>query len=151
MKFHLHRSTLLLLPLFLPMTGCGGGDHGHDHPHPHPDEEAGEGDHEAGPHGGELVEVGDHVGHLELLRDRDAHRLTLHLYGGDAKTPLAAEGPPEVKLVTEGGPVVVTCEVLPDGVGEGSSFVADHDALAAEVLEGRVTLRVGGKVYNPEL
>lgn len=57
-------------------------DHGHGHSHA-----------QAGPHGGDLVELGDEAYHLEWTHDDEAEEVTIYILDGDAKelVPIASE------------------------------------------------------------
>ncbi len=133
-----------LLAATLP-TGCGseGGDE-------HNESAETNGHAEEGPNGGHLLEVGSHVAHLEILHDEDAGTLTLHVLGPDGKTPLPISKPPQLKLSTDSGPRVIATK--PQGrTGSKASVFAVTDAALKSEPEGRITLEIGGKVYNPEL
>lgn len=129
----------------LVLAGCGGDDH--DHPHT----PAGSGGgHAHGPHGGHLLELGD-AGHLEWVHDAAAGSVRLHLTGPDAKSPLVVARPPEIKLQTKEGLKVVAA-VPVGGSSEGASeYTAVDPALRTEHPEGRITIEIGGKVFNPDL
>ncbi|MFH2001583.1 MAG: hypothetical protein ABIK28_18005, partial [Planctomycetota bacterium] len=60
--------------------------------------------HMEGAHGGTLLEVGDHVAHLELIHDHENGKYVLHVTGEDMKTPLNADNPPLINLKTADGP-----------------------------------------------
>lgn len=67
------------------VAGCGGEpDHNHD----------GGGHSHTAPHGGTLVELGDHQGNVEFVRDETAGKLTAYLLDGHAenyvRVPLAS-------------------------------------------------------------
>jgi hypothetical protein len=51
-----------------------GDHHDHDHPHAH-----------AAPHGGALVELGDHEAHIELVRDIERAELVLYVFDAHAE------------------------------------------------------------------
>jgi hypothetical protein len=138
-------STPSALLLALGLVACGGDPHGHSHG---PDGSHAETEHEhaeVGPHGGHLVEVGDHVAHIELTHEAATNTLTLHVLGADAKSPLSLAKAPEIKLMTEDGPRVLATS------GEGHTFTVSDAALKDAEPEGRVTLEIDGKVYNPDL
>ena len=52
--------------------------HGHDHAHD-------DGHHHTAPHGGALVEIGDHFAHLECVLDPEEGRVTLYVLDGEAE------------------------------------------------------------------
>jgi hypothetical protein len=64
-------------------TGSGGHDHDHDHAHSHA---------HSGPHGGQIVEIGEEEYHAELVRG-EAGKVTVYLLDGEVKNevPIPAE------------------------------------------------------------
>ncbi len=103
----------------------------------HPDE---------GPHGGPLLEVGDHVAHIEVLHDEAAGKMTLYVLGQDGKTAVAVEEPPVLKLM--GANDALTTDAVD---GEIGAFSLSNEALNAHGPEGRITIKLNGKTYNPAL
>ena len=65
-------------------TATSGDEHGHDHGHD---------EHEEGPHGGHLIELGDEQYHLEWSHDDETKALTFYVLDGDAKleVPIKAD------------------------------------------------------------
>jgi len=107
--------------------------------------------HEAGPHGGHIIELGDYHGEVVLGKDRV---LTLYVLGGDAVTavPLAdATAKVKAKAGTEIKEIVMVAAPLEgENDGKTSRFTAAADSLPAEIidledLEGDVILVVAGK------
>ncbi|MEX1023775.1 MAG: hypothetical protein WD226_01750 [Planctomycetota bacterium] len=140
---------LPLLALLLPITGACQDDHGHAHgPNGEHLDEADHDHAELGPHGGELIEVGAGLAHLELLHDEAAGSITLHALGADGVTPLELDAPPELKLMTATGPLVLPMAASPD---TPTSFSATNPALTNDALTGRVSLTLAGKTYSPDL
>jgi hypothetical protein len=114
-----------------------------------PAPEQGHGHH--GAHGGALIEVGDHVAHVEVVHDPKAGSVTLHMVGKDGKTPLKLTHAPDLRLVTTKGPKVLETRPV-GGDAEGASrFDVTDPVLQADPLEGRIALEIGSKRYNPEL
>jgi len=101
-----------------------------------------------GPNGGKVVEVGAHLAHLEILHDEKAGTITIYVFDKDIKTPMALAKAPEIKLSTMEGPVVLPTKAVDD---KNLSFTVTHDALKAHGPEGRISLELGGKPYNPAL
>jgi hypothetical protein len=108
-------------------------------------------DHERGPHGGHILEVGDHVAHLEIVHDEAAGRVTLYVLGDDAKTPMPIAKAPEFKLTTKDGPRVIATAPEGAGSGESATFVVVDEVLKGFEPEGRISVEIGGRQYNPEL
>lgn len=112
----------------------------------------GHGDHEhLGPHDGHLLEIGDGVAHLEILHDCEAGSLTVHVLGADARTPLAPDAPPVLKLATDEGPRELAGEPLAGDGGPGSAFRWSSPALEGEEVRGRFAVEIDGKRYAPDL
>ena len=141
-------AVLTMLALFLGVFGMSC-HHDHDHPHGHEDDH--DDDHHAGggAHGGRLVDLGS-TGHVEVVHDHDASTVTLYFTGPDAKASLAVDSPPEIKLVTPEGPKVIATTASPD-VTDSSKFQATDSALAAEKIDGRISVIIGGTTFQPDL
>lgn len=103
-----------------------------------------------GAHGGELVELGT-AAHLEFVRKEATGEVTLYITGPDGKAPLAIADAPEIKLATDAGPKVITTTAAKGADGKASEFTAKDDALKAHEVAGRVSVKVGGKLFNPEI
>jgi len=101
-----------------------------------------------GPHGGHILEVGDHIAHLEVIHDESTGKMTIYVLGPDAKSAFTGAKAPQVKLTTDAGPKVLATK--PVG-GEPGGFSVTDAVLKAHGPEGRISLEIGGKVYNPEL
>ena len=102
----------------------------------------------ATPHGGKIVEVGDHVAHLELKHDEKAGTITVYVLGKDEKTPFPLTKAPEVKLRTQDGPKVLATKAQDD---KNTIFSVTDDALKVHGPQGRISLEINGKPYNPGL
>lgn len=100
-----------------------GGDHHHHH---------------EAPHGGTLILLGDHVGHLELVYDAEQGMLTAYALDGHAEHPVRLTqasltldidedaGGPALQLVLQAVPNPLTGE----SVGDTSEFRGEAKALA---------------------
>ncbi|MCA8961485.1 MAG: hypothetical protein KDC38_13265 [Planctomycetes bacterium] len=123
------------------VVSCDKSDsHDHEHEHAHPDPQ----------HGGTLLEVGHEVAHVELVHDVAAGKVLLYVTGSDGKKALSID-PPTIKLTTDSGPQVIATTAVGGAGGKASEFEAMHDALKSDPLEGRLSLSIDGKAYNPEL
>jgi len=146
----LHRG--LGLVLLVGLAACGGDGHhpgdGHDH---------GDGGHShAAPHGGLLIELGDHEANVELLLDAEAGTLTLYALGPHAEEPvrLAAEGIDLTVTLAE-GPVQLTLapvarELTGETVGDTSEFsITDARLVGLSELAGTLpAIEVRGGSYS---
>jgi hypothetical protein len=98
-------------------------------------------------HGGVVLELGEHEGHLEVVHDATAGTLTAWVYDAEMK-PVASEAP-TINL-SKGG-VQVPMTSLAGSSGATDAWKASHDALKAAPLEGRVRLQLGGKTFQASL
>jgi len=105
--------------------------------------------HREGPHGGEINELGS-VAHIETVHSPESGEIRIFITGPDAKSPLAIETAPQAKFGTDAGPQVI--DMNPAGGSlPASEFAAKHEALAAEHPSGRLSIRVGGLSFNPDI
>lgn len=154
MKYPLLK-TLMVLAGLLVVTACGKkdaahDDHGHEDHSSHSHDEHSGHDHEdhsghdhgtVGPNGGQLVEVGDHLAHLEILHTPEDKKLTIHVLGPHANEALSLPVAPMLNLIVNGEPVQVVLD------GESSTFTGEHEALAGEP-DGHIALNLHGKAYR---
>jgi len=104
-------------------------------------------DHKA-PHGGALLEVGEHLAHIELVRDEKSGKITLYILGKDAKTAVALTDAPKINLKGKAGKKQLETKSV--GV-TGAEFEATDELLKAHELEGRIVVTIAGKKYNVDL
>lgn len=112
-------------------------------------------EHEHGPHGGELIELGNEEFHAELVIDDKAHALHIYLLGPDAKTAVttAAE---EVTLNVEGGSALVLKPAADQEAGQTTKFElvdekAVHGLTEAGFLHGGLQVKIGDKAFTAPL
>jgi hypothetical protein len=152
----------------LAIAGCGSKDEGyrefnaaetrrfegetdeHDHHH-HGDQQ------HTAPHGGHLLELGDHALHVEIVFDQATRKLTAYVLGPHAEEAVAVAGAgPRLVLKTESGESELTLKALPetsDPDGKSSRFELGADQLPASILheedlEGTLHLEVDGQKYD---
>jgi len=148
MKFRLLPWFITLLSTVL-ITACSkqadhaGHDHGTAHAH-------------AAPHGGVLVEVGDHQYNLEFVHDAAAGKLTAYVLGGHAEDFVRISQPALELTLTQPGPAR-TLTLLGTGnpatgekPGDTSQFEASADWLKSTApLTGRVTrIDIRGTMFS---
>jgi hypothetical protein len=97
-----------------------------------------------GKHGGALVDLGDHEGHLEVVHDAKAGTLSAWVTDADLK-PVAVEAP--VVNLTAGG-VQVPMMPAAGGTSPTDAWTATHEALKADPLEGRIRVKIGDRTYQ---
>jgi hypothetical protein len=87
------------------------------------------------PHGGTLVELGQHVYNVELVRDRDAGKLSLYVLDGHAENFIRIPAPAiELVAITGGERRTLTLRAVANAatgetVGDTSQFEAQADWL----------------------
>lgn len=117
-------------------------DHGHDHAH-------------TAPHGGHLIELGDHEYNAEVVFEPEGRKLIVYLLDAHAENP-APVALETIEFAIEGGdPITLSAEPL-EGEAEGRSsrFSASGDSISIddiEELHGSLTIEINGKTYTGEL
>lgn len=137
---------LLAFVTLLAFTACGkkapggsGGGHAH-----------------TAPHGGTLVELGQHAYNLELVRDTAAGKLTLYVLDGHAEHFIRIESPSLALIFTIGGEPrglllrAVANQATGETVGSTSQFEAEADWLKTPgTLNGVVkTVAIRGTTFS---
>lgn len=144
-------TILLLLSLLFLQTSCG--KKAHDHAGESAEEHAAHSGHDHDAHAGHddhapgLLEVGDHLAHIDFVHDAASGTVTLHVTGPDAKTALALSDAPKLNLIGDNPTQIVTRAFSPDADGASAEFSASDPALKAEP-EGRIAVTVGGQTYQ---
>lgn len=128
---------LALMTAFLFFVACGKDDHDHDHENGREDDH-----HHEARHGGDMVELGDHEGFMEVKIDHDAGTLTIWLSGEDGA--LAADKAPVLSFVADGKPVQV------EGKGSGDKWVFTHAGLKGEPEKVKFSVTASGKTFRPK-
>ena len=142
---------LTLVPLLA--IGCG---RSHDHAH---DKAAngdahGHGHAHTAPHGGQLVEVGDHQFNVELVLDRETGRLAAYVLDGHAENFVRIVQPAiEVRLKDPARGLLLTAVANPatgETVGNTSQFEATAPCLksAGDVAGEIVRLEIRGATFS---
>ncbi len=98
----------------------------------------------AGPHGGEVQELGDKDGtHVELVHDHTNGKTTLYLLGKDQKTPVFIQQAPRINLKAKDGNRQVEMRA--------SQFEASDEGFKTDPIDGRISIELDGKKYNVKL
>lgn len=136
---------LLAFALLFTLAGCGkssqGGGGGHAH---------------TAPHGGKLVELGQHAYNVELVRDAAAGKLTAYMLDGHAENFIRIEAPSLALVFTVNGEPhglllrAVASQATGETVGNTSQFEAEAEWLkGAGELSGVIkTLPIRGSVFS---
>lgn len=152
------RSRVLLSALCLLAAGCVGGEdyetvttedaeraEAHaDHDHHH---------HHEAPHGGHLIELGDHKFNAEVLLEGEANQLVVYVLDAHAENPVAIESPSITFALDEGEPIVLEAQPQEgDAEGKASKFVAASTSLTdLESAHGSVKVAIEGTEYVGKL
>ncbi len=83
--------------------GHDASDHGVHHGHHHHGHHHHHGEEHKAPHGGTLVELGDHKYHAEIVWDEKAKSITVFLLDGEAKSPVSISSTELVLNIETGG------------------------------------------------
>jgi hypothetical protein len=98
-------------------------------------------------HGGRVVELGEHEGHLEIVHEATTGTLTAYVYDADMEPTLAEA--PVVNLTKAALQVPMTPLGSPGP--RADAWKAVHEALKSAPLEGRLRLKIGEKTYQASL
>ena len=140
------RTILIAVAVACLLPACG----------KHAEKEAGHAhaEHKA-PHGGTLVELGEHAYNVELLRDRGAGKLTLWILDGHAENFVRIKSPSVELVAMPGGkftPVSLKAVANPstgETVGDTSQFEAQADWLkTADEFAGIFTIEIKGTKFE---
>ncbi len=123
---------------------AGEHDHGHDHGHA-----------SAGPHKGQLIELGEEEYHAELVHDDAAHKIEIYLLDGEAKKGVAiADAEILLNVAASGGPMQFKLpaeKLAEDPEGQSSHFVLVDEKLCEAMDDKETTARlsvtIAGKQY----
>ena len=124
----------LVLAFFLSACSQDNGGHDHDHFHPEPQ------------HGGEMLELGDHVAHVEFVHD--AKNGIAHFYIVDGKGKATAVDQMQLKLQTDSGPKQLIAEQV---AGEESHYQVKDAALQGQEPTGRLQVTYKGQTYDNDV
>jgi len=131
--------TILLGVLLAAVAACGKNE-----PAAAPPAEAPGENHEHKPqHGGDVMELGDHEGFVEVKADHDAGTLTVWVYAGEEMKPAPLAEPPLLNWKGMDGPRQLQASM------SGGAWVFQDAALEGEIEGARFRLSLGGKVYTP--
>src|SRR5687768_17743467 len=138
--------VLLIAGLIAAVSGCtkkradGEGHAGHEH---------------RAPHGGTLVELGDHAYTVELVRDDAAGRLTAYVLDGHAENFVRLKAPTIELIAMPGGTLTrvslqaVANPATGETVGDTSQFAAQAEWLkTAADFSGIFSLEVRGTKFD---
>jgi hypothetical protein len=118
-------------------------------------------EHEHGPHGGHLVELGEEEYHAEVVFDQKDAKLTVYILDSTAKTPTPIDGKEiTLKLAIDGKTEPFALAAVPqssDPQGKSSRFELAGNADVKshikdeEDLKGSVSATIGGKSFSGDI
>ncbi len=127
--------------------------------HSHASDRAEHGHAEVGPHGGDLIELGEEEYHAEIIHDEQSGTITIHLLSGDAKK-LVAIPAADIKINLKHGDKaeqfkLVASPIATDPEGSTSRFVSTDAELANDLdIEGckaKLVVVIAGKQYRGDV
>ena len=134
----------------LLFAACGGEKEGDKSPEKAPAAKAHE--HPPAPHKGEVVELGEEEGHLEMIHDHVAGTVVVYVLDKDLKTPVAVAPPKILMMGADGKNVEFTLKaVKPKPDGTADEFEGGHEAMKSDPWNGRIVLTYKGKEYRAPL
>lgn len=139
------KATMMLLIASAALLSACGKSESHQNQQKKPEVAAAHAEH--GPHDGELIELGDHVAHLEIVHDEDAGTIALYALDANLK-PTALTEAPVLNLPTDSGPKQVTAIARS---GSTSDWLFSDPALEGEPEGARLRVVLNGVTYTPEL
>jgi hypothetical protein len=146
------RLLLALAGVAFLATACSKSDHAaHDH-----DKKTAHSAHDhTAPHGGTLIEIGEHAYNVELLRDAATGKLTAWILDAHAENFIRIKAPSLELVAMPGGkftPLTLAAVANPatnEKVGDTSQFEAQADWLkTAGSFAGIFTVEINGTVYK---
>ena len=146
------RLLLALAGVAFLATACSKSDHAaHDH-----DKKTAHSAHvHVAPHGGNLVEIGDHAYNVELLRDNTAGKLTAYVLDGHAENFVRIAVPTLELVAMPGGrytPLTLRAVANPstgETIGDTSQFAVQADWLkTAGGFSGIFTIEIKGTTFE---
>ena len=155
-------ASTLAFATSLLLAGCGGGKQDEFKPLENQPEQVEMEDHhhDEGPHGGHIIDLGDHEYRAELTMDEQSRQVTVYLLEHDTDDPVAIEDE-SITLNLRAGdqPTQVALQPAPqegDPEGKASRFQAPGDQIPEQIkdieeLEGELSVKIGEKSYTGEI
>jgi len=146
---------ILHLPLYAGCEKPGVKPVAHSEPAAGGDQHVEAGHPKKGPHGGQLIELGNEEYHAELVHDEKAHRITIYVLdsAGKQSVPTAPE-PVSINLLASGKPAQFSLPSVrqeSDPAGKSSRFeVVDEklcEAMDGENAKARLNITIAGKAF----
>lgn len=126
-------------PAPAPQAKSEAGDHGHEHGHG------------AGPHGGTLTDWGGGAYHVEFTVDHDKKEATVHIIGGDEKSPAPIKAE-RIHLVINDPMTEMELVAKPldgEAAGTSSRFVGTHETIGiVKEFAGTISGEIEGTPYT---
>ncbi len=107
-------------------------------------------DHPEAAHGGEMIEIGDHVAFLEVCHDQKAAVLTIHVRDHDGE-PMGLKDAPRLNIKDKSGNRQVVLKALDLADGTAKTFETADDCLKQDPIPAKLSVKIGDKQYTVEL
>lgn len=135
------KSLLFVLStLFFVMPFLMAQDHGHGHM--------------KASHGGEILEVGNHVAHIEMVHKKKIGIIMLFVLDAHGKT-MGISNAIRLNITYKIGKTEKRKQVIGKALklkgGKSSVFEAQDDIFKSEDFEGLISIKIKGKTYRVEL
>lgn len=112
-----------------------------------------------GPHGGQLIELGQEAYHAELIHDEKTHQVTIYILDGQARQSVSVSQPELTVNMFVGGSHkqfrMVAVSQASDSPGRASRFQAEDeelcDTLCKPGAKGRLNVNIEGKQFVGEI
>ncbi len=153
--------ALLSMACFMAAVGCGEGggyapvtQESVDQAEAHVHEEHAH--HHEAPHGGHLIELGDHQYNAEVVLEGAEHRLVIYILDAHAENAVAIPQE-QIEFAVEGGETLSLAaeRQADDPEGQASRFAGTGEIIAAiddiEKLHGSVSVEINGENYSGTL
>ena len=158
---------MALLALSVSLTGCGdkaaeskkekaasaAPSHDSHDGHDHGEDDAAHQHSVEGPHGGQLIELGDKAFQAEMVQDEKTNTITIHLLDATGKKAVAtAQAEITLQLLRDGKFIKYVLKAVP-GKDTASEFKIVDKSLSEslchdEKIQGRLQVTIDGKAYT---
>jgi hypothetical protein len=107
--------------------------------------------HHDAPHKGEVLELGNEEGHLEMMHDHDGGNLGVYVFGASFEKPLHVPMPVVTILVNGAEVKMPLTAVDPKPDGTAHHWKGQHDGLKTDPWNGRIEVVIDGKSHRSPL
>lgn len=105
-------------------------------------------------HGGEILEVGNHVAHIEMVHEEKTGMITLFVLDADGKS-MGISDAARINITYKIGKSEKRKQVIGKALklknGKSSVFETQDNIFKSEDFEGIISIKIKGKTYRVEL